>query len=165
MEKLQQEWHALCIVNTRKRAQRGFYERLQGEGVYHLSTTMYPAHRRRGCGDWKRLKDETGKNASSFRPVSWKPEWDLDFTGISGTSRCGFHYSGSKERCNEMIKGERRDIVRIFQWEDKERVVRDSGSRSNNDENLQVEGRDTALDNNITEYFRDYIASRAKARI
>lgn len=34
----------LCIVNTRKAAQE-IYENLSGEGNYHLSTLMYPAHR------------------------------------------------------------------------------------------------------------------------
>lgn len=47
VEKLQQEQQALCIVNTRKRAQK-LYERLKGKGVYHLSTSMYPAHRQAG---------------------------------------------------------------------------------------------------------------------
>ena len=36
----------LCIVNTRKSAQE-IYDRLPKEGSYHLSTLMYPAHRRR----------------------------------------------------------------------------------------------------------------------
>lgn len=45
-ERLQREKSALCIVNTRKRAQE-FYRLLQGEGVYHLSTSMYPKHRKR----------------------------------------------------------------------------------------------------------------------
>lgn len=72
---MQQEWHALCIVNTRKRAQR-LYEQLQGEGVYHLSTTMYPVHRKRVLAEIReRLDDKKGKNVSSFRPVSWKPGW------------------------------------------------------------------------------------------
>lgn len=34
----------LCIVNTRKAAQE-IYKKLTGEGNYHLSTLMYPAHR------------------------------------------------------------------------------------------------------------------------
>lgn len=34
----------LCIVNTRKAAQE-VYRMLGGEGNYHLSTLMYPAHR------------------------------------------------------------------------------------------------------------------------
>ena len=35
----------LCIVNTRKAAQK-IYELLPPEGSYHLSTLMYPAHRK-----------------------------------------------------------------------------------------------------------------------
>jgi CRISPR-associated endonuclease/helicase Cas3 len=36
----------LCIVNTRKQAQQ-IFSLLQGDGVFHLSTTMYPEHRTR----------------------------------------------------------------------------------------------------------------------
>ncbi len=46
IEKLEREDQALCIVNTKKRAQR-IYQKMNGEGVFHLSTTMYPKHRRR----------------------------------------------------------------------------------------------------------------------
>lgn len=43
---LQKEKQALCIVNTKKRAQE-LYRKLKGEGVYHLSTSMYQKHRKR----------------------------------------------------------------------------------------------------------------------
>lgn len=46
LQKLEHEHQALCIVNTKKRAQR-LYQKTKGEGVFHLSTTMYPKHRRR----------------------------------------------------------------------------------------------------------------------
>lgn len=42
---LQQHNQALCIVNTRKAAQ-SLYALLPEEGRFHLSTLMYPAHRR-----------------------------------------------------------------------------------------------------------------------
>ena len=45
-ERLEKENQALCIVNTRKRAQL-LFGKLKGEGVYHLSTVMYPKHRKR----------------------------------------------------------------------------------------------------------------------
>lgn len=45
-EQLQKENRALCIVNTKKSAQE-LYRKLEGEGVYHLSTSMYPKHRKR----------------------------------------------------------------------------------------------------------------------
>lgn len=46
LEKLAGEHQALCIVNTKKRAQM-LYQKMRGDGVFHLSTTMYPKHRRR----------------------------------------------------------------------------------------------------------------------
>lgn len=44
--RLMGEHQALCILNTKKLAQK-LYTAIQGEGVYHLSTTMYPMHRKR----------------------------------------------------------------------------------------------------------------------
>ena len=43
LERLKEEYQVLCIVNTKKRAQK-LYRELQGEGVYHLSTSMCPRH-------------------------------------------------------------------------------------------------------------------------
>ena len=43
--KLADENQALCIVNNRKQAQR-LFSKLPEAGSFHLSTTMYPAHRR-----------------------------------------------------------------------------------------------------------------------
>ncbi len=45
LERLNRHEQALCIVNTRRHA-RGLYEGLEGEGRFHLSTLMCPAHRR-----------------------------------------------------------------------------------------------------------------------
>ena len=45
INKLRGEYQALCIVNTKKRAQN-IYQELKEEGVYHLSTSMYPKHRK-----------------------------------------------------------------------------------------------------------------------
>lgn len=44
--RLKPENQVLCILNTKKRAQK-VYQSIKGEGVYHLSTAMYPAHRKR----------------------------------------------------------------------------------------------------------------------
>ncbi len=43
--KLQEKGQVLCVVNTRAAAQE-IFQRLTGEGNFHLSTLMYPAHRR-----------------------------------------------------------------------------------------------------------------------
>ena len=153
-EKLQQEWHALCIVNTRKRAQR-LYEQLQGEGVYHLSTSMYPAHRKRVlAGIRERLDDKKGKKCIVISTSLVEAGVDLDFTSVYRELAGVDSIIQAAGRCNRNDKrGKEESIVRIFQWEDKERV---SGQRQQIDttKNLLAEGRDiTALDN-ITEYFR-----------
>ena len=47
----------LCIVNSRKAAQE-IYKRLPKDGSYHLSTLMYPSHRRRVLSEIRaRLRD------------------------------------------------------------------------------------------------------------
>lgn len=46
LEKLKKENNVLCIVNTKKSAQM-IYKELYGTGIYHLSTSMYPKHRKR----------------------------------------------------------------------------------------------------------------------
>lgn len=44
-EQISGQKQALCIVNSRKSAQR-IYSLLDSEGAFHLSTLMYPAHRK-----------------------------------------------------------------------------------------------------------------------
>lgn len=58
-ERLEAENQVLCIVPTKPQA-RSLYEQLQGqEGVYHLSTNMYPEHRRRVMNEIRmRLKSK-----------------------------------------------------------------------------------------------------------
>lgn len=46
IQRLEAEEQALCIVNTKKCAQ-SIYQQIENEYVYHLSTAMYPAHRKR----------------------------------------------------------------------------------------------------------------------
>ncbi len=44
-ERLNSTKQALCIVNTRRHA-KGLFDRVNGDGKFHLSTLMCPAHRR-----------------------------------------------------------------------------------------------------------------------
>ena len=153
-EKLQQEWHALCIVNTRKRAQR-LYERLQGEGVYHLSTTMYPAHRKRILAEIREcLDDKKGRKCIVISTSLVEAGVDLDFTSVYRELAGVDSIIQAAGRCNRNNKrGKEESIVRIFRWDERENV---SGQRQQIDttKNLLAESRDiTALDN-ITEYFR-----------
>lgn len=44
IDRVRNEEQALCILNTKNNVQK-LYEKIKGEGVYHLSTFMYPRHR------------------------------------------------------------------------------------------------------------------------
>ena len=46
IERLNSHSQALCIVNTRRHA-KGLFDMLDGDGCFHLSTLMYPMHRKR----------------------------------------------------------------------------------------------------------------------
>lgn len=79
-DRLKVENQVLCIVSTKPQA-RALFERLRGqEGVYHLSTNMYPEHRRRVLDEIRvRLKS---KEKEACRVVSTslvEAGVDLDF--------------------------------------------------------------------------------------
>jgi len=63
--RMNQEKQVLCIVSTRKQAQN-LFEGMSGDGCYHLSTLMYPEHRKKILTEIKkRLKE-----GSSCRVIS-----------------------------------------------------------------------------------------------
>ncbi len=150
-EKLQQEQQTLCIVNTRKRTQK-LYERLKGKGVYHLSTSMYPAHRRRVLtAIRKRLKDK--KRCIVISTSLVEAGVDLDFASVYRELAGVDSIIQAAGRCNrngERVKEE--SVVHIFQWKDRETVP---GQRQQIDttKNLLAEGRDITELKTITEYF------------
>ncbi len=80
LEKLKKENNALCIVNTKKLAQM-IYKELYGEGIYHLSTSMYPKHRKRVLrAIKKRLKNNEKCIVISTSLV--EAGVDLDFASV-----------------------------------------------------------------------------------
>lgn len=152
-EKLQQEWHALCIVNTRKRAQR-LYEQLQGEGVYHLSTTMYPAHRKRVLAEIReRLDDKKGKKCIVISTSLVEAGVDLDFTSVYRELAGVDSIIQAAGRCNRNgERGKEESIVRIFQWEDKEQMS-EQRHQIDTTQKLLARGKDITALESITEYF------------
>ena len=112
--KLMEENQVLCVVNTREEAQK-LFDLLKGEGNFHLSTLMYPEHRKRVIAKIrKRLV-----NGNTCRVVSTsliEAGVDIDFPMVY-REICGFDsIIQSAGRCNREGKlSKDESIVRIFE--------------------------------------------------
>lgn len=115
-EELNSKQQVLCIVNRRQAAQT-LYQRLDEEGSYHLSTMLYPAHR-------KRLLDEIRKRlvdglpcrvvSTSLVEAGVDVDFPLVYRQIAGLD--SILQAGG--RCNREGKRSREDsIVTIFDLE------------------------------------------------
>lgn len=97
LESLQRQEQVLCVVNTKLQAQT-LFEGLSGEGNYHLSTLMTPAHRRRILAEIReRLEQHLSCRVISTSlieagvdvdfPIVYREEAGLD-SAIQAAGRC-----------------------------------------------------------------------------
>ena len=121
IEKLQKEEQALCIVNTKKRAQR-LYQKMKGEGVFHLSTVMYPKHRRRVLDKIRQLVKE-GERCILISTSLVEAGVDLDFCTVYRQLAGVDSMIQAAGRCNREGKRAAQDsFAYLFQFEEKEYV-------------------------------------------
>lgn len=80
LEKLRNEKQALCILNNRLRAQK-LYEALKSEGTYHLSTLMYPKHRKKLMKEMK-LRLKNGETCRLIATSLVEAGVDFDFRAV-----------------------------------------------------------------------------------
>lgn len=119
--KLACEKQALCIVNTKKRAQR-LYQSMRGEGVFHLSTTMYPKHRRRILEKVRELLKK-GERCILISTSLVEAGVDLDFCAVYRQLAGVDSMIQAAGRCNREGNREAKEsFAYIFQWEEKENV-------------------------------------------
>lgn len=102
----------LCILNSRRRVQR-IYEALKGEGTYHLSTFMYPKHRKRLLTEIReRLK--AGKTCRLIATSLVEAGVDFDFqtvyrelagidSVIQAAGRCNREGKRKKDDCETIV--------------------------------------------------------------
>ena len=123
IEKLKKENNALCIVNTKKAAQV-IYKELHGEGIYHLSTSMYPKHRKRVL---KTIRERL-KNSEKCIVISTslvEAGVDLDFVTVYRQIAGLDSMIQAAGRCNREGKRElSNSIVCIFDLEEFQIVQR-----------------------------------------
>ena len=77
---LRQEKSALCVLNERKNV-RSYYEMLRGEGVFHLSTYMTPAHLGRNI-DIIRMRHSNGERCLVLSTSLIEAGVDVDFPSV-----------------------------------------------------------------------------------
>lgn len=151
IQRLEKEYQALCIVNTKKRAQR-IYKQLEGDGVYHLSTSMYPKHRRRIL---REIRERLQKNKKCILISTSLVEAgvDLDFQSVYRELAGVDSMIQAAGRCNrEGLRPAKESKVYIFQFEGKENVL---GQRQQIDvaKSVIADNRDISDMGSITQYF------------
>ena len=151
IEKLQKEEQALCIVNTKKRAQR-LYQKMKGEGVFHLSTAMYPKHRRRVLDKIRQLVKD-GEKCILISTSLVEAGVDLDFCTVYRQLAGVDSMIQAAGRCNREGKRAAQDsFAYLFQFEEKEYVP---GQQLQIDVSkmLLSEGEDISSLHRIEKYF------------
>ena len=115
---LQGHDQVLCVVNTRKAAQMVFHK-LTGDGNFHLSTLMFPAHRRAVLGEvHQRLKAGLPCRVVSTSLI--EAGVDVDFPAVYREEAGLDSVLQSAGRCNrEGKRSPAESIVTVFQGEDK----------------------------------------------
>ena len=151
IEKLQKEEQALCIVNTKKRAQR-LYQKMKGEGVFHLSTAMYPKHRRRVLDKIRQLVKE-GERCILISTSLVEAGVDLDFCTVYRQLAGVDSMIQAAGRCNrEGKRAAQESFAYLFQFEEQEYVP---GQQLQIDVSkmLLSEGEDISSLHGIEKYF------------
>lgn len=116
-EQLNFHKQVLCIVNSRKSAQ-SIYEQLNPEGAFHLSTLMYPAHRRRILEEIRsRLKSGLPCRVVSTSLI--EAGVDVDFPAVFREEAGLDSILQAAGRCNREGKRKAEEsVVTIFQGPD-----------------------------------------------
>ncbi|MDY3013971.1 MAG: CRISPR-associated helicase Cas3' [Evtepia sp.] len=118
-KRLNAHHQVLCIVNTRKAAQ-AVYERLEEEGSFHLSTLMYPDHRKRQLAEI-RLRLKEGLPCRVVSTSLMEAGVDVDFPAVFRELAGLDSILQAAGRCNREGKRSREEsIVHIFEGEEKE---------------------------------------------
>lgn len=151
IQRLEQEDQALCIVNTKKRAQ-DIYQHIKGEGVYHLSTSMYPVHRKKVLDEIReRLQKQEKCIVVSTSLV--EAGVDLDFQTVYRQLAGADSIIQAAGRCNrEGKRTETECFTYIFKL-DQQEYVRGQRQQMEVTESLLEENKNLEELNTIEQYF------------
>lgn len=115
-QRLNGKGQVLCVVNTRKGAQE-IYHLLEPEGAYHLSTLMYPAHRKAMLKEI-RARLEAGLPCRVVSTSLIEAGVDVDFPAVFREEAGLDSILQAAGRCNrEGHRPAEESVVTIFQGE------------------------------------------------
>lgn len=151
LERLRTEHQALCIVNTKKSAQK-LYQEMSEEGVYHLSTLMYSVHRKAVL---KRIRArlKAGEKCILIATSLVEAGVDLDFQNVYRQLAGIDSVIQAAGRCNrEGARAMEDSHTYIFQMEDEVKVP---GQEQQIDTAKQIirKFNDISMPEAIQEYF------------
>ena len=146
------ERNALCIVNRKKLAQE-LYKEIKADGVYHLSTSMYPKHRKRVL---QVIRDRLSKDEKCVVISTSLVEAgvDLDFESVYRQIAGVDSMIQAAGRCNRNgKKAVEASNVYLFDFEDEKKIL---------NQKLQIETAESVLQDyeevddlaGITDYFK-----------
>jgi len=121
-EQLQKQQQVLCVVNSRKQA-RTVFQKLSGEGNYHLSTLMYSEHRRQKLAEIRtRLENELPCRVVSTSLI--EAGVDLDFPMVYRAAAGLDAMIQAAGRCNrEGLNPREQSMVSIFESCNREPII------------------------------------------
>lgn len=121
LDRLRTEDQALCILNTKKSVQK-LYREIEGEGVYHLSTCMYPQHRKERLGKIREQLN-TGAKCIVIATSLVEAGVDLDFHTVYRQLAGVDSMIQAAGRCNREGKRAVSDSsAYIFQLEESQKI-------------------------------------------
>lgn len=145
-EEMGQAQQALCIVDNRKQA-RDLYQLLEGDGCYHLSTLMYPMHRKRVIAEIKsRLKE--GKPCKVVATRLIEAGVDVDFPVVYRAMAGLDSLVQAAGRCNREGK---REISDVFVFDPEEQYANQ----------LHAQERPLSVAHSIMENYKDLSSPEA----
>ena len=139
-------------MNTKKKAQ-ALYKALKGQGVFHLSTSMYPKHRKRVLEEVRRCLNN-GERCLVLSTSLVEAGVDLDFQSVYRQLAGIDSVIQAAGRCNrEGKRSPEESNVYVFRFEEQERIL---GQRKQIEaaKTLVSEGKDISALETIEEYFK-----------
>lgn len=149
----------LCIVNTRKAAQV-IYERLKGDGRFHLSTLMYPNHRKRQLDEIRRRLGE-GLPCRVVSTSLIEAGVDVDFPAVWREEAGLDSILQAAGRCNrEGKRSPAESVVSIFRGES--RIPELFSMPIGAGRNIMMHHQDIASPEAIHDYFQQLLILKGK---